>query len=132
MKAFSFLVIMCMMSVSAFTQESTKTLEIQTQEIKSIQTLDSLSATNIVVFSNDKCGRCHTLMQMLDEKGLKYLEYDLGIEANRKVMYEAATRSAGASNISVAYPVVVFRDMTLYGQESLAEFVVKLVEAHQP
>lgn len=100
--------------------------------ISGIQTLDSITATNIVVFSNDKCGRCHTLMQMLDEKELKYLEYDLGIEENRKVMYELATRAAGATNISVAYPVVAFRDMVLYGQEGMAEFVVKLLEAHQP
>ena len=53
------------------------------------------------------------------------------MEENRTIMYQAATRQAGKSNISILYPVIIYKKEVYYGETPLLEFLESLKERIQ-
>ena len=92
----------------------------------SLRQVDSLSAQIPVLFTNKGCGRCVTASVYCEEKGIPLYKISLGIPANRQTMFEVATRHAGRPDLSVMFPVIVYKDLVYYGQSPLNEFLSTL------
>lgn len=41
-------------------------------------------------------------------------------------MLSLVSRAAGKQNVGAMYPIIVYKDLVLYGQEDMAQFIDKL------
>ncbi|GEM_PF-290496 len=94
--------------------------------VLTLNQVDSISSKRVVVYSNKGCGRCVTGKDLLKTKGIDFEELDLGEATNREVMLNLVTRAAAKQNVGAMYPVIVYKEMVLYGQEDMAQFIDKL------
>lgn len=94
--------------------------------VLTLNQVDSISSKGVVVYSNKGCGRCVTGKDLLKTKGIDFEELDLGEATNREVMLNLVTRAAAKQNVGAMYPVIVYKEMVLYGQEDMAQFIDKL------
>lgn len=94
--------------------------------VLTLNQVDSISSKSVVVYSNKGCGRCVTGKDLLKTKGIDFEELDLGEATNREVMLNLVTRAAAKQNVGAMYPVIVYKEMVLYGQEDMAQFIDKL------
>jgi glutaredoxin len=93
--------------------------------------LDSIAKNTPVVFSNKGCSRCTIAKTYLKNAEIQYIEVDLGISANRELMYNKVLAFTGKPNIGVAYPVIFYQQEVLYGQEPVKEFLDRLLIAYK-
>jgi len=99
--------------------------------VLSLPQADSLSDLMPVLFSNQGCGRCVTTENFLQTNGIDFIYLNLEMEENRIIMYQVATRQAGKSNISILYPVIIYKKEVYYGETPLLEFLESLKERIQ-
>jgi glutaredoxin len=93
--------------------------------------LNSIAKNTPVVFSNKGCSRCTIAKTYLKNAEIQYIEVDLGISANRELMYNKVLAFTGKPNIGVAYPVIFYQQEVLYGQEPVKEFLDRLLIAYK-
>ncbi len=95
-------------------------------KVYTLHQVDSVAAKGVLVYSNKGCGRCVTGKELLKTKEITFDELDLGEAGNREVMLSLVSRAAGKQNVGAMYPIIVYKDLVLYGQEDMAQFIDKL------
>ncbi|HOU64251.1 MAG TPA: hypothetical protein PKX96_09210 [Dysgonamonadaceae bacterium] len=96
--------------------------------VLSLQQADSLSEFLPIVYSNKGCGRCVTAENFLQSNGIDFIHLSLALEENRIIMYQVATGQAAKTNISILYPVIIYKKEVYYGQTPLQEYLESLRE----
>lgn len=76
----------------------------------------------LTVFSHKKCGRCRKLLELLREKQIPMIVYDLKIPKYGNLMRSLCYKKAGKKNIRIHYPVVITNKEVVYKINNLVKF----------
>ncbi len=68
----------------------------------------------LTIFSHKKCGRCKKIMELLREKKIPMIVYDLKIPKYGNLMRNLCYKKADSKNIGIHYPVVVLNNNITY------------------
>lgn len=105
-------------------------IEIQPDSVfkPTLHQLDSLSQLHPVVFSNKGCGRCATAKNFLSGHNIPFVVLNIGLPENRASMYTYAQKAAGGALKGIHYPVIVYKELTEFGQNDIQVFLTQLLE----
>lgn len=104
MRKFLFLTIVLMMAFSAQSQNS-------------IPSFDSLNVKELILFSNNGCGKCETSEQYFIDHQIPYTKF--AIRENRPLMYEYIYKKTNGQKTGVGYPVIVYGDSIYFSIKNL-------------
>lgn len=78
---------------------------------------DSLQKKELLVFSNDGCGKCSFTEKFLESKHMPFTKY--AVRENRPLMYEYIHKKTGPKSAGVGYPVLVYGDSIYFSVKNL-------------
>lgn len=96
-----------------------------------LQQLDSLRQLHPLVYSNKGCGRCATAKEFLTEHKIPFVVLNIGLPENRATMYSFAQKASEGALKGIHYPVIVYKDLTQFGQNDIQVFLAHLAETIQ-
>lgn len=69
----------------------------------------------VEIYTSPWCGYCHSAKQLLDKKGVRYIEYDVTMEPGKRS--EMQERSNGGRSV----PQIIIDDRPIGGSDELFE-----------
>lgn len=71
----------------------------------------------LLVFSNDGCGKCSVTEKFLEQNHMPYTKY--AVKENRILMYEYVHKKTGPKSAGIGYPVLVYGDSIYFSMKNI-------------